>query len=227
MAPKILVVLSSFAKIESIDSETGWYLPEFAHPYDVLAPKAELTVASPKGGVAPLDPHSVEMFKEDPSSANFLKNHSALWEKTAPIKQFLGRAGDFDALFYPGGHGPMFDLVDDADSIQLIQEFWAAGKVVSAVCHGPVVFVNAKVDGQPLLKGKKATGFSNAEEDAVKLSSAMPFLLEDVMIKAGADYSKADDMWGEKVITDGNLITGQNPSSAKGVGEAIATALGI
>lgn len=166
------------------------------------------------------------MFKEDASSVNFLNNHKDVWEKTAPIKDFLGRASEFDALFYPGGHGPMFDLATDADSIKLIQEFWAAGKVVSAVCHGPVVFVNVDVDGQPLLKGRDATGFSNAEEDAVKLSAAMPFMLEDAMKKAGANYAKSAEIFIEKVITDGKLITGQNPNSAKGVGEAIAAALG-
>lgn len=167
------------------------------------------------------------MFKEDPSSKNFLANHKDLWEKTTPLKSFLGRANEFDALFYPGGHGPMFDLVNDADSIKLIQEFWAAGKVVSAVCHGPIVFANVDIDGQPLVKGKTVTGFTNAEEDAVKLTSAMPLLLEDALIQKGANFTKSAEIFIEKVVTDGKLVTGQNPNSAKGVGEAIAKALGI
>lgn len=198
-----------------------------AHPYDVLEPKAEIVVASPKGGVAPLDPGSVEMFKADPSSVNFFKNKQAVWENTTPLKEFLGRSGEFDALFYPGGHGPMFDLATDKESIQLIQEFYNAGKPVAAVCHGPVVFANVTLpDGTPLVKGKTVTGFTNVEEDQSQLTSAMPFLLEDALVKAGANFVKADP-WAEKVVTDGKLISGQNPASAKGVGEAIVTALGI
>jgi putative intracellular protease/amidase len=226
MAPKILVVLTSADKLPLKPGHTtGWFLPELAHPYDVLAPKAELVFASPKGGVAPLDPGSVEMFKEDPSSSAFFANKKSLWENTAPLKDFVGRAGEFDAIFYPGGHGPMIDLVDDAESIKLIQEFWAAGKPVSAVCHGPAVFTNVEVDGQPLLKGRQATGFSNAEEDAVQLSEFMPFMLETRMKERGAKYVVADEPWGAKVVTDGKLITGQNPNSAKGVGEAILAAI--
>ncbi|KAL6849086.1 hypothetical protein ACO1O0_008616 [Amphichorda felina] len=228
MAPKILIVLTSADKIESINRPTGWFLPELAHPYDVLAPKAELVIASPKGGVAPLDPGSVEMSKNDESSVNFLNTKKAVWENTRPIKEFLGRAGEFDAVFYPGGHGPMFDLATDAQSIQLIQEFYAAGKLVSAVCHGPIVLGRVTLpDGTPLVKSKTVTGFTNEEEDQMQLSSAMPFLLEDVLIKAGANFVKADEPWGVKVVTDGKLITGQNPASAKGVAEAIAKALGI
>lgn len=197
--------------------------PEFAHPYDVLATKTEVVVASPKGGVAPLDPGSVEMFKEDPSSVNFLNNHKDLWEQTTPLKEFLGRSSEFAALFYPGGHGPMFDLATDKDSIALIDEFAKAGKPVAAVCHGPIVFAN--VPG--LVKGKTVTGFTNAEEDQMQLSSAMPFLLEDELVKKGANFVKADQPWGEKVVTDGKLISGQNPNSAKGVGEAIIQSLGL
>lgn len=194
----------------------------------MLAPKAELVIASPKGGVAPLDPGSVEMSKNDESSVNFLNTKKAVWENTRPIKEFLGRAGEFDAVFYPGGHGPMFDLATDAQSIQLIQEFYAAGKLVSAVCHGPIVLGRVTLpDGTPLVKSKTVTGFTNEEEDQMQLSSAMPFLLEDVLIKAGANFVKADEPWGVKVVTDGKLITGQNPASAKGVADAIAKALGI
>ncbi|KAG5917597.1 hypothetical protein E4U42_007185 [Claviceps africana] len=227
MAKKVLVVLTSADKIVKLDKPTGWYLPELAHPYDVLAPKTEIVVASPKGGVAPLDPSSVEMFKSDDISAKFLENNKHVWETTKPLKDFVGRAGDFDALFYVGGHGPMFDLVTDQHSIRLIEEFYKAGKPVAAVCHGPIVLRDATVDGVPLVKGKNVTGFTNAEEDQVQLSAAMPFLLEDELKSKGAVFHAADQPWGEKVVVDGLLITGQNPASAKGVGEAILKAVGI
>ncbi|KAL6879150.1 class I glutamine amidotransferase-like protein [Trichoderma novae-zelandiae] len=228
MAPKkVLVVLTSHDKIDSINKPTGWYLPEFAHPWKVLSGKnVEFTVVSPKGGVAPLDPSSVEITKEDPVSVSFLENQKALWEKTLPLKQFVGRSGEFDAIFYPGGHGPMFDLVDDADSIKLIEEFHNAGKVVSAVCHGTIALVNAKQsNGEPLLKGKEVTGFTNAEEEAVQLTSAMPFLVEDRVKAVGGNFVQTD-VFGNKVVVDGTLITGQNPTSASDLGEALAKAIG-
>ncbi|CAH0046644.1 unnamed protein product [Clonostachys solani] len=226
-APKILVVLTSVSQIESINKPTGWFLPEFSHPYDVLAPKAEIVVASPKGGVAPLDPASIEFSKSDDGAQSFYKNKSEVWENTRPIKEFLGKADEYAALFYPGGHGPVFDLATDIESIQLIIQFLDAGKPVAAVCHGPAAFANVVgKDGSHVLKGKTVTGFTNAEEDIMQLSSAMPFLLEDALIKAGANFVKADEPWGEKVVTDGLIITGQNPASAAGVGKALATALG-
>ncbi|KAI0096874.1 DJ-1/PfpI family protein [Nemania sp. FL0031] len=231
MAPKVLVVLTSVGHIEAADKPTGWYLPELSHPYDVLAGAGvEIVTASPKGGVAPLDPASVEMFKEDPSAQAFVANHKAVWEQTQQVSSFRGRAGEFAALFYPGGHGPMFDLVDDADSIALIEEFTAKGKPVAAVCHGPVVLLNAKkADGTPLLAGRVATGFSNAEEDAVGMSKFMPFLLEDRIAATGATFKKAEQPWAELVVVQdgGKLITGQNPASAKGVGEALLKAITV
>ncbi|KAF2966455.1 hypothetical protein GQX73_g7089 [Xylaria multiplex] len=229
MAPKVLVVLTSFGHIEAANKPTGWYLPELSHPYDVLTQAGvEIVTASPKGGVAPLDPASVEMFKADPSAAAFAAEKKAVWEQTAQLASFKGRAGEFAALFYPGGHGPMFDLVDDKDSIALIEEFAAKGKPVAAVCHGPVVFVNAKrADGKALLAEKEVTAFSNAEEDAVDLSKYMPFMLEDRIKAVGGIYKKAEQPWGELVLVQdgGKLITGQNPASAKGVGEAILRAI--
>ncbi|KFH42099.1 chaperone protein-like protein [Hapsidospora chrysogenum ATCC 11550] len=228
MAPKILIVLTSVGKIESINHPTGWYLPELAHPYDVLAPKTEIVIASPKGGVAPLDPGSVKMFEKDESSVNFLNSQKKLWEQTTPLREFLGRADEFDALFFPGGHGPMFDLATDVDSNRLVREFWAAGKPVAAVCHGPAALANVTLeDGSRLVKGRTVTGFTNVEEDQVQMTGAMPFLLETALNDAGAKFVKADEPWGAKVVTDGKLITGQNPASAKGVGEAILEALGI
>lgn len=184
-----------------------------------------MTIASPAGGEAPLDPASVEPFKSDEGAVAFLqKKH--LWENTAKLATFLGHADDFDAIFYPGGHGPMFDLAVAHNSQKLIAEFAEKGKVLSAVCHGPAAFVNVKLsDGKHLLEGKTVTGFTNVEEEQVGLTKVVPFLLEDALIKAGAKVEKADEPWGEKVVVDGKLITGQNPASAKAVGEAIVKAL--
>ncbi|KAJ3493228.1 hypothetical protein NLG97_g4860 [Lecanicillium saksenae] len=223
MAPKVLVVLTSADKIVKLNKPTGWYLPELAHPYDELSSKAELVLASPRGGVAPLDPSSIEAFKNDKSSTKFLE--TKLWENTQPLKDFVGRSGEFAALFYPGGHGPMYDLVDDKDSIALIEEFYKAGKIVSAVCHGPIVFANAKIDGKPLVEGREVTGFTNEEETQVGLAEAMPFLLEDRLKAVGAKWTQADAAWGEKVVVDGQIITGQNPASAKAIGVALAKAI--
>ncbi|KAK4189478.1 class I glutamine amidotransferase-like protein [Podospora australis] len=226
MAPKVLIVLSSHSELGTTGKKTGWYLSEFAHPYKVLKDAGvSMTIASPSGGAAPLDPSSVEAAKDDSVSVDFLHNNSALWEVTHKVSDFLGKADEFDAIFFPGGHGPMFDLPLDKDSNALIKEFWEKEKVVSAVCHGPAALVNVKLgNGELLLKGKQVTGFSNSEEDAVGLSSQMPFLLEDKLKEAGTKYDKTGD-WGEKVIVDGRLITGQNPASAHGVGEAILKAI--
>lgn len=210
--------------------------PEFARPFYALTgkdsngkkldpPRAEITVASPRGGEAPIDQKSVENFK-DADSVQFYETEKKLWAETQPLQNFRGRASEFDAIFYPGGHGPMFDLVDDKDSQQLISEFYKAGKIVAAVCHGPIVFVNVTIDGKPLLQGRQVTGFSNEEEDIIGLTSAMPQLLEDEVKKSGGIYVKAEKPWSEKVVVDGQLITGQNPASAAAVGNALAQALG-
>ncbi|KAG7287375.1 hypothetical protein NEMBOFW57_006886 [Staphylotrichum longicolle] len=225
-SPKILIVLTSHGKLGDTGKPTGWYLSELAHPYSVLTSQGfSLTLASPAGGSAPLDPASVDAASDDSVSQGFLKEQKSLWESTAPLQSFLGRADEFDAIFFPGGHGPMFDLVSDPTSQALIREFAAKGKVVSAVCHGPAALVD--VEGGQFLRGKKVTGFSNAEEKAVGLDSAVPFLLEDRLREAvgkeGA-YEVAGN-WQEKVVVDGKLITGQNPASAKGVAEAIAQAV--
>ncbi|KAF2275214.1 class I glutamine amidotransferase-like protein [Westerdykella ornata] len=228
MAPKILVVLTSHNKLGNLDKPTGWYLPELAHPYHILRNKADITVASPKGGEAPLDPASIEAAKDD-VSVNFLKNDEQVWKNTQKLETFVGKAKDFDAIFYVGGHGPMFDLADNPTSQQLIREFWEAGKIVAAVCHAPAVLYNVKLsDGSLLVAGKEVTAFTNAEEEQMGLSKAVPFLPEDALQKAsGGRFVKAAELWGEKVVVQGRLITGQNPASATGVGKAIAKALGI
>lgn len=188
---------------------------------------AELAIASPKGGVAPLDPASVEMFKSDASSTDFLANHKAIWENTRPLSEFANAADTYDAIFVPGGHGPMYDLATDPTSIKLIASFAEKGKVVAAVCHGPAAFVNVKLsDGTHLLQGKEVTGFSNAEEDSVDLSQYMPFMLETKLNEvSGGKYVKAADPWAEKVVVAGNVITGQNPASAHKIGEEVLKAL--
>ncbi|BAE60828.1 class I glutamine amidotransferase-like protein [Aspergillus flavus] len=224
MAPKVLVVLTSQAQIPDRDHATGWYLPEFAHPWEVLHEKVELTIASPKGGEAPLDPSSVEAFKSDPVSSKFLKEQESLWKNTHKLADFLPRVSEFDAIFYVGGHGPMFDLHYDETSLSLIQAFAAAGKPVSAVCHGPTVFIKATTkSGQPLLANSTVTAFTNVEEDQAQLTALMPYLVEDELNKIpGCKFVKADQPWGEKVVvsktSDGaTLITGQNPASATGL----------
>ncbi|CAJ2509321.1 Uu.00g143470.m01.CDS01 [Anthostomella pinea] len=231
MAPKVIVVLTSYGHIEASNKPTGWYLPELAHPYDVLSSKGvEIVVASPAGGAAPLDPASVEAFKSDASSTAFLESKKAVWENTQKISSFHGKSGDYAALFYPGGHGPMFDLPRDADSIALIKEFVAAGKPVAAVCHGPAAFTGVTLDsGKHLLAGKEVTGFTNVEEDQAKMSEFMPFMLEDRMKAVGGDFKKAAEPWAEFVLVQdgGKFITGQNPASAKAVGEAIAKSIGV
>ncbi|KJX92145.1 hypothetical protein TI39_contig5907g00003 [Zymoseptoria brevis] len=231
MSPKVLFVLSSHDQMGNTGKPTGWYLPEMAHPYYKLEGEADITVVSPAGGKAPLDPASVEMFKEDAEAQQFLKEKSALWENTEKLSDYIGKASQFDAIFYVGGHGPMFDLATDEKSHQLIREFYEAGKVVSAVCHGPAAFAKVKLsDGSYLVNGAEVTGFSNTEEDQVQLSSVMPFMLEDELKKNGGKYVKADEPWGAKVVSsgkNGKLLTGQNPNSAGPIGEAILKALPV
>ncbi|MCJ1230758.1 hypothetical protein MMC12_007432 [Toensbergia leucococca] len=227
--PKVLFVLTSHNKLGNTGKPTGWYLPEFAHPYNVLAPHTHITVASPAGGEAPLDPSSVEMFKSDKASTDFLDSKQALWQKTEKLSDFIGRAKEFDAIFYVGGHGPMFDLATDPTSLRLIQEFDSANRIVSAVCHGPAALINAKAaDGTYLIANSNVTGFSNAEEDAVGLSAEMPFSLEDELnTKSEGHFEKPSEPWAEKVVVarGGRLITGTNPASASAVGQAIYEAI--
>ncbi|KAJ5248257.1 hypothetical protein N7489_002414 [Penicillium chrysogenum] len=211
MTPKVLVVLTSHDKLGSTGNPTGWYLPEFAHPWEVLHEKVSLTIASPKGGEAPLDPASVKMFESDEASQKFLKEQKALWTNTHKLADMLPRAGEFDAIFYVGGHGPMFDLTEDPTSLALIQTFAAANKPVAAVCHGPCVLLNATApSGVPLISGVGVTGFSNAEEDAVSLSAAMPFMLETELGRvSGGKYVKAAEPWGRWLLLGRRLGRGR------------------
>jgi len=229
MAPKVLFVLTSHDKLGETGKPTGWYLPEFAHPYEVLADHAQVVIASPNGGVAPLDPGSVEAFKGDASATKFLNTKEDLWKNTHKLSEFLGHANEYEAIFFVGGHGPMFDLAKDETSHKLINEFWAHNKIVSAVCHGPAALAYVKLpSGKYLLEGQEVTGFSNAEEDQVQLSSVMPFMLEDQLNEAsGGKFVKAAEPWGLKVVVSGGgrIITGQNPASAGPIGQTIYDAI--
>lgn len=204
--------------------------PELAHPWHVLKDKVELTYASPKGGEAPLDPVSVSLFAEDPVCKDFHDNHSDVWKNTIKLSDLAGRASDFDAVFYPGGHGPMFDLAFDETSLALIRDFDAQDKVISAVCHGPAALVNAKnAAGEPLVKGREVTGFDNDGEVMFKFDGELDFSLEDRLreISGGRYVKSAEGPLGEKVVVDGRIITGQNPASSYGVAHAILKGLGL
>ncbi|KAJ5673723.1 hypothetical protein N7507_002850 [Penicillium longicatenatum] len=233
MAPKVLVVLTSQAMIPANSHPSGWYLPEFAHPFYILNGKVDLTVTSPKGGEAPLAPDSIKLSQHDALSMKFLKEQTPLWSNTVKLREIIPRADEFCALFYVGGHGPMFDLTNDADSIALIERFVAAQKPIASVCHGPAVLLKAKTpSGQSIIDRVRVTGLSNAEEDAVGTTSVMPFLLESELDRISGKYVKTKP-FSENVVVSrsaGNgslIITGQNPASAAAVGEEILKALSL
>jgi len=212
----ILMVLTSHSELGNTGKKTGFWIEEFAAPYYVFSDAgADVTIASPIGGQPPIDPKSEAADTQTAATKRFDEDE-ALQEKLAHTKKLSEvSAGSYDAVFYPGGHGPMWDLYNNAESILLIQSFWNAKKPVAAVCHAPAVLLNVTTfDGEPLVKGKKVTGFSNTEEEAVKLTKVVPYLLEDALKAKGAIYSKQDN-WGSYVVRDGLLITGQNPASSK------------
>lgn len=213
---KVLIVLTSHSELGNTGKKTGFWIEEFAAPYYVLADAgAEITLASPKGGQPPIDPKSDEPDAQTEATKRF-KADADLKEKLGQtVKLSEVNAEDFDAVFYPGGHGPLWDLANDEKSITLIQEFISSNKPVALVCHAPGALIKVKsADGEPLVKGKEVTGFSNSEEDAVQLTDVVPFLLEDEFKKLGGNYSKGPD-WASYVKKDGLLITGQNPASSE------------
>ena len=223
---QILMVLTSHDQLGDTGKKTGFWLEEFAAPYYVFKDAgADITVVSPKGGQPPLDPKSEAADAQTDATRRF-KEDSAAQAVLAHTGKLSGVSGEkFDALFYPGGHGPLWDLAEDADSIKLIETMAAAGKTVSAVCHAPGVFRHTKAaDGSPLVKGKKVTGFTNTEEAAVELTKIVPFLVEDMLVKNGGVYSKGAD-WQSYVVTDGKLITGQNPASSAAAAKAVVNQL--
>ena len=223
---KILMVLTSHDRLGDTGKKTGFWLEEFAAPYYVFKDaSAEVTLASPKGGQPPLDPKSdapdaqteaTRRFKADPVAQVALAN-------TRTLSSVSGDG--FDAVFYPGGHGPLWDLAEDANSVALIESMTNAGKTVAAVCHAPGVLRRVRTkDGAPLVKGKQVTGFANTEEEAAQLTKVVPFLVEDMLVESGGSYSKGPD-WQPHVVTDGKLITGQNPASSEPAARAVLTQL--
>jgi putative intracellular protease/amidase len=212
---KILIVLTSHDQLGDTGEKTGFWLEEFAAPYYLLKDAgAAITLASPKGGQPPLDPKSALPENQTKLTKRFRSDSAAQAELANTKKLADVSADDFDAIFYPGGHGPMWDLADNAISIALIEAFVEADKPVGAVCHAPVALVNARgKDGEYLVKGKRVTGFTNAEEEAVGLTAVVPFLLEDRLKVRGGIFSNAAN-WAPYVQVDGKLVTGQNPASS-------------
>ena len=213
---KILIVLTSHDQLGNTGKKTGFWLEEFAAPYYVLKDAgAAITLASPKGGQPPLDPKSDLPESLTELTKRFRKDKAAQAELANTKKLSDVSADDFDAVFYPGGHGPMWDMPDNKISIALIEAFGKSDKPIGAVCHAPAAIVNVRgKDGEYLVKSKHVTGFTNAEEEAVGLSNVVPFLLEDRLKERGGLYSKGAD-WAPYVQVDGKLVTGQNPASSR------------
>jgi putative intracellular protease/amidase len=213
---KILMVLTSHDKLGDTGKKTGFWLEEFAAPYYVFKDAgAEITLASPKGGQPPLDPTSDADDAQTDATKRF-KADKAAQAALADTAVLSGLSADgFDAIFYPGGHGPLWDLAEDTDSAALIEAFAKADRPIGAVCHAPAVFRHPKgADGKPLVSGRKVTGFTNTEEEAAGLTNVVPFLVEDMLTANGASYSKGAD-WSSFVVVDGKLVTGQNPASSE------------
>ncbi len=221
----ILMVLTSHDELGDTGKKTGFWLEEFAAPYYVFRDAgAEVTLASPAGGQPPIDPSSDAADAQTEATDRFKADDAA--QKALATTAMLSSvsADGFDAIFYPGGHGPLWDLAEDADSQALIEAFYASGRPVGAVCHAPAVFRHTTgTDGQSLVSGKRVTGFTNTEEEGVGLTDVVPFLVEDMLKANGGDYRKGDD-WASFVVTDGLLVTGQNPASSA---EAARELLGL
>lgn len=218
----ILMVLTSHDRLGTTGERTGFWLEEFAAPYYVFSDAGvDIVLASPEGGQPPVDPKSFHPDAQTESIMRFNQDPAAKVALAHTVKLSLVSDADYDAVFYPGGHGPMWDLAEDSDSIALIEAVYAAGKPVAAVCHGPGAFRHAKTaDGSPLVRGKSVTGFANTEEEEIGLTEVVPFLVEDMLRENGGNYSKAEN-WKPHVVTDGHLITGQNPASSEGAARAL------
>ena len=223
---KVMMVLTSHDRLGDTGKKTGFWLEEFAAPYYAFKDAgAEVTLVSPQGGQPPLDPKSDEPDAQTDATCRFKADAAAqaALARTGKLAEVSGDA--FDALFYPGGHGPLWDLAEDRHSIALIEAMAAAGKTVAAVCHAPGVLRHAKAaDGSPLVKGRQVTGFTNSEEAAAQLTKIVPSLVEDMLVENGGLYSKGGD-WQPYVVTDGKLITGQNPASSEPAAAAVLAQL--
>ncbi len=214
----ILMVLTSHDQLGATGKKTGFWLEEFAAPYYAFKDAgADVTLVSPKSGQPPLDPKSDEPDAQTEATARFKADPAAqaALAHTGKLSDVVDTAAEkFDSVFYPGGHGPLWDLAEDPASIRLVEKMVAAGKTVSAVCHAPGVLRHARAaDGMPLVKGKNVTGFANSEEEGVQLTDIVPFLVQDMLVKNGGHYSQGAD-WQPHVVIDGKLITGQNPASS-------------
>jgi putative intracellular protease/amidase len=225
---KILMVLTSHDELGNTGRKTGFWLEELAAPYYTFKNAgAEITLASPKGGQPPLDPKSNEPANQTDDTRRFEADREATAALATTVKLSDVSQEDFGTVFYPGGHGPMWDLAEDATSINLIETFLAAGKPVALVCHAPGVLRHVKTPaGRPLVEGKKVTGFANSEEEAVGLTEIVPFLVEDELKALGGIYSRGPD-WGSYVLQDGLLITGQNPGSSPATARALMDAMAV
>jgi putative intracellular protease/amidase len=223
---KILMVLTSHDQLGNTGAKTGFWLEEFAAPYYVFKEAGiDITLASPLGGQPPIDPKSDDPTSQTDATHRFKADPAAQILLASTHKLNTVVAGDFDAVFYPGGHGPLWDLAEDSSSIALIEAMLTAGKPVAAVCHAPAVLRHPKAaDGKSVVYGKAVTGFTNTEEAAVGLTEVVPFLVEDMLTKNGGNYSKGAD-WQPYVLTDGLLITGQNPASSEPAAKALLKAL--
>lgn len=221
---KILIVLTSHDQLGSTGRKTGFWLEEFTAPYYVLHDAGvEMTLASPAGGQPPLDPVSDAPDAQTASTERFKGDAAAQHALAHTLKLSEVDDAGYDAIFYPGGHGPLWDLAESADSKRLIESFYHSGRTVAAVCHAPSIFRHTlNSEGKPLVAGRRVTGFSNSEEAAVGLTDVVPFLVEDMLKANGGLYEKGAD-WGVHVVTDGVLVTGQNPASSAAVAEAIIT----
>jgi putative intracellular protease/amidase len=223
---KVLIVLTSHEDLGNTGKKTGYWLEEFSDPYYLLIDNGiQVTLASPKGGKPPMDPSSASENYQTEGTKRFMKDTQLQELLSKTLKLATIKVSDYDAVYFPGGHGPLWDLAEDKNSIALIEGFFTANKPVAAACHAPAIFKNTKkLDGSPLVKGLKVTGFSNSEETASGLAEVVPFLVEGMLTENGAIYSKGAD-WEVHVIEDNNLITGQNPASAKGVAEKLLNQL--
>ncbi len=226
MEKNVLFVLTSHDELGNTGKKTGFWIEEFAAPYYMLTDKGvKVTIASPKGGQPPIDPKSDEKDAETAATIRFKadKKLQEILSHTHKLSEIS--AGDYDAVFYPGGHGPLWDLSTDKDSIALIEIFYNTQKPVALVCHAPAALKNVKaLNGEPLVKGKKVTGFTNEEEEAVQLTKVVPFLVEDMLKENGGHYEKKG-LFEPYVIEDGLLITGQNPASSEPVAEKLLALL--
>ncbi|WP_442854961.1 type 1 glutamine amidotransferase domain-containing protein [Cobetia sp. UCD-24C] len=216
------MVLTSHEQLGDSGHKTGFWAEEFAAPYYAFKDAgAEVVLASPNGGQPPIDPNSQQAAAQTNETVRLFEDEAALEQLANTLQLSQVTADGFDAIFYPGGHGPLWDLSEDPLSIGLIQQFWEQDKPVAAVCHAPAVLVHAKTPaGKPLVAGRKVSAFTNSEEAAVGLTDVVPFLLEDKLQELGAHYQKVDD-WKPLAVVDGNLITGQNPASSAAVARAL------